>query len=104
MQYKSQDAAMQAKSLDGQGKPHSHAPNAGAYGPVARSSSHAGAPAASLLADATYKVQHMGAAVLDRARRNVGAANAYVHDQPWKFIGAGAAAGFVLGLLLARRR
>lgn len=38
-----------------------------------------------------------------RAKKAVYRADDYVHDKPWHGIGVGAAAGLVLGLLLARR-
>lgn len=38
-----------------------------------------------------------------RAKKAVYRADDYVHEQPWKGIGIGAAAGLVLGMLLARR-
>lgn len=38
-----------------------------------------------------------------RARKVANRADDYVHDKPWQGIGIGAAAGLVLGLLLARR-
>ncbi|KNC90500.1 stress response protein ElaB [Trabulsiella odontotermitis] len=38
-----------------------------------------------------------------RAKQTVYRADDYVHDKPWQGIGVGAAAGLVLGLLLARR-
>jgi len=39
----------------------------------------------------------------DGALTSVAVTDAYVHDQPWKAIGIGAALGFVLGFALARR-
>lgn len=38
-----------------------------------------------------------------RAKKAVYRADDYVHEKPWQGIGIGAAAGLVLGLLLARR-
>ncbi|WP_368541780.1 stress response protein ElaB [Enterobacter soli] len=38
-----------------------------------------------------------------RAKRAVYRTDDYVHEKPWQGIGIGAAAGLVLGLLLARR-
>lgn len=38
-----------------------------------------------------------------RAKQAVYRADDYVHEKPWQGIGVGAAAGLVLGLLLARR-
>ena len=42
--------------------------------------------------------------VVARTRKSVRAADDYVHERPWKVIGAGAAAGVLIGWLLARRR
>lgn len=42
-------------------------------------------------------------AVVDRARADARAADAYVHENPWKSVGAGMVAGLVIGLLVARR-
>lgn len=39
----------------------------------------------------------------ERARNSVKLADTYVHDKPWQSIGIGAALGFVIGLVLARR-
>lgn len=41
--------------------------------------------------------------IVQRARKTADITNHYVHEQPWTVIGAGAAAGFLLGYLLARR-
>lgn len=38
-----------------------------------------------------------------RAKQAACRADDYVHDKPWQGVGIGAAAGLVLGLLLARR-
>ena len=38
-----------------------------------------------------------------RARQAVSRADDYVREKPWQGIGVGAAAGLILGLLLARR-
>ncbi|HAZ53489.1 MAG TPA: protein ElaB [Franconibacter helveticus] len=38
-----------------------------------------------------------------RAKKAVYRADDYVHEKPWQGVGIGAAAGLVLGLLLARR-
>jgi len=44
-----------------------------------------------------------GGNALARARRTLAATNEYVAEEPWKAIGIGAAVGFLLGLLVARR-
>ncbi|MDO6385664.1 MULTISPECIES: DUF883 family protein [Uliginosibacterium] len=40
---------------------------------------------------------------LDKAKAAAQATDAYVHDNPWKAIGIGAAVGVVVGMLIARR-
>jgi ElaB/YqjD/DUF883 family membrane-anchored ribosome-binding protein len=44
-----------------------------------------------------------GSAIAVRARDAAGKTDAYVHEQPWKVIGASAAVAFLLGVLVARR-
>lgn len=39
----------------------------------------------------------------ERVREKAGQANAYVHDNPWAAIGAGAVVGLLVGLLMGRR-
>jgi len=39
----------------------------------------------------------------DKARKTAAITNNYVHEQPWVAVGAGAAVGFVVGLLASRR-
>lgn len=56
------------------------------------------------LNDARVAAQTMGDDLLQQARQTAGEANEYVHEKPWMVIGAGVAAAFVVGLLLARRR
>jgi ElaB/YqjD/DUF883 family membrane-anchored ribosome-binding protein len=41
--------------------------------------------------------------IQDRAVSAAGAADAYAHDNPWPLIGIAAAAGVVVGMLVARR-
>lgn len=41
--------------------------------------------------------------VVERGRRAAAATNDYVTEEPWKAIGIGAALGFLLGVLVARR-
>jgi len=40
---------------------------------------------------------------LDRAKRAAGATDEYVHSHPWQAIGAAAALGLALGVLIGRR-
>ncbi len=55
------------------------------------------------VAAAKESVEDMGNAISKRARATAADTNQYVHDQPWKVIGAGAAVAFLLGFVLARR-
>lgn len=55
------------------------------------------------VAAAKQSVEEFGSDVAKRARKGAAATNDYVHDQPWKAIGAGAAVAFLLGFVLARR-
>lgn len=55
------------------------------------------------VAAARQSLQDMGGAVADSARKTAKATDAYVHEQPWKVIGASAAVAFLLGMLIARR-
>lgn len=45
----------------------------------------------------------VGETALARARRTAAATDNYVHEEPWKAIGVGAALGFLAGVLVARR-
>ena len=45
----------------------------------------------------------LGDNLAEQGRRTAIATNDYVHEQPWKVIGASAAAAFLLGFVLARR-
>ena len=66
------------------------------------------------IADARAKIQdHLNnakvslaeaqAAVVDRAKAVGRATDAYVHDNPWRSVGAAAGIGFIIGLLIGRR-
>jgi len=55
------------------------------------------------LADAKDSVVEMGGEIAQRARKGAKATDDYVHEQPWKAIGAGAAIGLLVGFALARR-
>jgi ElaB/YqjD/DUF883 family membrane-anchored ribosome-binding protein len=48
-------------------------------------------------------VEEMPAALSDRARNTVKAADGYVREQPWQSIGVTAAVGLLIGFLLGRR-
>ena len=55
------------------------------------------------VAAARQSIEEMGGAVADSARKTAKTTDAYVHEQPWKVIGASAAVAFLLGMLIARR-
>ncbi len=55
------------------------------------------------LSEAKESATEMGGMISKRARQSAVSTNEYVHEQPWKAIGAGAAAGLIIGFALARR-
>lgn len=55
------------------------------------------------LSEAKESAAEMGGVLTQRARKSAAYTNEYVHEQPWKAIGAGAAAGLIIGFALARR-
>jgi ElaB/YqjD/DUF883 family membrane-anchored ribosome-binding protein len=52
---------------------------------------------------AKASIEKMGGAVADGTRHAARTADSYVHEHPWQAIGIGAAAGVLLGVLIARR-
>lgn len=52
---------------------------------------------------AKESIEDVGDAIALQARKTVTDASDYVHADPWKAIGAGAAIAFLLGLVIARR-
>jgi ElaB/YqjD/DUF883 family membrane-anchored ribosome-binding protein len=57
---------------------------------------------AKLLA-AKLRLQEMEGEAVDRAKAAARVTDDYVHDNPWRAIGAAVAAGFLIGLLVNRR-
>ncbi|HET8876910.1 MAG TPA: DUF883 family protein [Casimicrobiaceae bacterium] len=57
---------------------------------------------AKLLA-AKLRLQEMEGEAVDRAKAAARITDDYVHDNPWRAIGAAVAAGFLIGLLVNRR-
>jgi ElaB/YqjD/DUF883 family membrane-anchored ribosome-binding protein len=57
---------------------------------------------AKLLA-AKLRLQELEGEAMDRAKAAARYTDDYVHDNPWRAIGAAAAAGFLIGLLVNRR-
>jgi ElaB/YqjD/DUF883 family membrane-anchored ribosome-binding protein len=52
---------------------------------------------------AKLRLQEMQGDAVDRARDAARATDDYVHDNPWQAVGAAAAVGFVVGMLMTRR-
>lgn len=52
---------------------------------------------------AKESLSEMGTGLADKARKGAVATNDYVHQQPWTAVGAGAAIGLLIGLLVSRR-
>ncbi len=55
------------------------------------------------ISSARERMADADAVVRERARYAASVSDDYVHDHPWSTIGAAAAVGFILGLLLSRR-
>ncbi len=55
------------------------------------------------VAAAKDSVEEVGGSIIHRARKTAAMTNEYVHDQPWTSIGVGAAVGFLIGFVFARR-
>jgi ElaB/YqjD/DUF883 family membrane-anchored ribosome-binding protein len=55
------------------------------------------------VAEAKVSMTDLSDDLARRARKSARTVNNEVHDEPWKAIGAGAAAGLLLGILFARR-
>jgi ElaB/YqjD/DUF883 family membrane-anchored ribosome-binding protein len=52
---------------------------------------------------ARESLEHGGQAAAAKARKAATATDEYVQQEPWKSVGAGAAIGFLLGFMVARR-
>lgn len=61
------------------------------------------ASAKDTLATAKTSIDEFRTNLAQQTREKFAVTDAYVHDQPWKAVGAGTAIGMVIGLLLARR-
>ena len=55
------------------------------------------------LTRAREKVQDTQAKVVEQSRAAARATDDFVHEHPWRAVGAAAAAGFLIGLLVNRR-
>jgi ElaB/YqjD/DUF883 family membrane-anchored ribosome-binding protein len=73
-------------------------------GDASESVSTARARAADSLRQAKARVIEIEQDLAARARAAAQATNEYVHENPWPSIGVAAGAGFVVGLLIGRRR
>ncbi len=54
-------------------------------------------------ANARAKLADTSRAAIEKTRETAAATDAYVHHSPWKAIGVAAAAGMLIGILVARR-
>jgi ElaB/YqjD/DUF883 family membrane-anchored ribosome-binding protein len=55
------------------------------------------------LGDAKERLADVQAVMVDRAKQVGRATDDYVHDNPWRSVGAAAGIGFIVGLLIGRR-
>ena len=53
--------------------------------------------------DAKRRLADLGGAASDKARVAARATDDFVHENPWKAVGIGAAIGVILGMLISRR-
>ena len=58
---------------------------------------------ATVLSEAEDMLKKASQETGDRARDAARATDDYVHDNPWQAVGAAAAVGFVVGMLMTRR-
>lgn len=52
---------------------------------------------------AKASLEELSDTIVQKARNGAVATNNYVHEQPWTAVGAGAAIGLLVGLLVSRR-
>lgn len=64
---------------------------------------HARARLNARVASAKASVEGMGDNIVQRAKQSATVTNEYVHEQPWKALGASTAIAFLLGIAIARR-
>ncbi|MDY0014257.1 MAG: DUF883 family protein [Rhodocyclaceae bacterium] len=55
------------------------------------------------LAEAKVRLADMEAAVVEKTKQVARVTDDFVHENPWRSIGAAAGVGFLLGLLIGRR-
>lgn len=64
---------------------------------------HARARLNARVANAKAFVEGIGDNIVQRAKQSATVTNEYVHEQPWKALGASTAIAFLLGIAIARR-
>ncbi len=64
---------------------------------------HARARLNARVATAKASIEGMGDNIVQRAKQSATVTNEYVHEQPWKALGASTAIAFLLGIAIARR-
>lgn len=57
----------------------------------------------SSLRAAKSRIEEIDAEMLDRVKESAKAADEYVHEHPWGAVGIAAAAGLLVGVIIARR-
>lgn len=55
------------------------------------------------VASAKDSLENMGESIVQRAKQGATVTNEYVHEKPWKALGASTVIAFLLGIALARR-
>ncbi len=55
------------------------------------------------LKTAKARIAEEGKAAMEKAKSAAKSTDEFVHDHPWKAVGVGALAGFLVGLLISRR-
>jgi ElaB/YqjD/DUF883 family membrane-anchored ribosome-binding protein len=55
------------------------------------------------VASARKSAEEVSESIVQQARKSAAVTDRYVHEEPWKAVGIGAAVGLVIGLVLARR-
>jgi ElaB/YqjD/DUF883 family membrane-anchored ribosome-binding protein len=101
MQIKSQDSALQAKSMESAELSKPYGPPAGSNG--FRPASPMIATAVDALSEAMPELAGFRAQFRERVAAARQSVDGYVIAHPWRALGIGAAIGIVLGVLFARR-
>ena len=72
-------------------------------GAVDERASAARAKVAESLRAAKFKIEELDSEMIDRVKTAAKATDEYVHEHPWGAVGIAAAAGLLVGVLVARR-